>query len=55
MFGPKRHQGKSMGRLIKWVFILVILGAGVIAAYAQWGDLSVTPGETVKEVTIEID
>jgi hypothetical protein len=44
-----------MGRLIKWLFILAILGGGVIAAYAQWGDLSVAPGETVKEVTIEID
>lgn len=43
-----------MGRLIKWLFILGVLGTGIVAAYAQWGDLSIAPGESVKEVTIEI-
>ncbi|MFT4999291.1 MAG: hypothetical protein ACI861_000667 [Paracoccaceae bacterium] len=44
-----------MGRIIKWIFILVVIGFLVVLGKALFGDLSAPQGEVTKEVTIDVD
>ena len=44
-----------MGRLIKWIFILILLGALAVVAYAFLGDMSAPTEDVVKPVTIDVD
>ena len=44
-----------MGRLIKWVLVLVLVGLFGIAIYAVLGDLSAPEEDLVIPVTIDVD
>jgi hypothetical protein len=44
-----------MGRLIKWILILVLLIVIAIAGYAGFGDLSAPSRDVSKPVEIDVD
>ena len=44
-----------MGRLIKWLFILMVLGAIVIVGYAYIGDFQAPTQEIRTPVEIDVD
>lgn len=44
-----------MGRLIKWLFILVFVGVVVVIGNMFLGDLSAPQQDVVRPVTIDVD
>ncbi len=44
-----------MGRLIKWILVLVCVGLLTVVGYAFLGDLSAPEAEVTRQVTIEVD
>lgn len=44
-----------MGRIIKWLFILIVLMALVVLGYALFGDFSAPGQDVAKPVQIDVD
>jgi hypothetical protein len=52
--GVPAAEGK-MGRLIKWILILVLIGGVVLVGHSIFGDLSAPEAEVTREVIIDVD
>ena len=53
--GRDRMRGKSMGRLIKAAFLLVILGFIALTGYAYLADFSPAQGDVTMPVVLNAD
>ncbi|MBY0352515.1 hypothetical protein [Tabrizicola sp.] len=51
-FREKTRKGKTMGRIIKALLLLVILGFVGLTGYAYLGDLAPVQGEVKKPVVL---
>jgi hypothetical protein len=52
---PKSRKGCAMGRIIKALVVLVILGFLGLTGYAYLGDLTPNQGEVKKPVVLNAD
>lgn len=53
--GTRTRKGKAMGRIIKALVVLVILGFIGLTGYAYLGDLTPSQGEVKKPVVLNAD
>jgi hypothetical protein len=53
--GAKSRKGKTMGRIIKALVVLVIFGFLGLTGYAYLGDLTPSQGEVKKPVVLNAD
>lgn len=52
---PARGQGHAMGRLIKLLLLLVVIGLAALTGYAYLGDFAPEPQTVTQPVTLDAD